>query len=165
MCPVVSPNNTRKGAYGDLLNKIAKVGKCPFCEGEFEKYNPPPLRTYNGWFAANSIRKYRNASDHFLIISVKHKEAVTDLTPADMEAVLTLTQWLVKEYDLKGFGWVLRVGKMRYTNATVQHLHFHVVQCDVEKTWPWWTREHWLNKWFPQRRAISVQIGNPAAKE
>lgn len=156
----VDPNNAGKGAYGQLVQAIAQTGKCPFCPGEFEKYNPPPLLTCNGWFAAKSLRPYRNTTHHFVLISVEHKETLADLTPEDLQALQYLRQWLVDTYQLKGFVYFMRVGDMRYTCASVQHLHEHLVVCDVDKPWPIWT----LGYWFPRLRAVLPQFGNPAAK-
>ena len=161
MAKVVSAANAGKGQYGELVRKIAKLGKCPFCPGEFEKYNPEPVYRHGGWFASVSIRPYKYTKHHFLIISEEHKERLEDLTQEDALALLHIRNWLVHTYNLVGYTYFMRIGDLRHTNASVCHLHEHVIMPDVDRAWTLW--ERFLLRYFPKRLSVWAQLSNPAA--
>ncbi len=130
---VVDPKNARTDTYRDVLRTIAKHGKCPFCLKHFTYHKNPVLLESGSWFITKAQWPYKNAKHHFLIISRKHVEQITDLKTDDFVDLGRLVQWAVKRYRLRGGGLAGRFGDTKHTGATVCHLHFHLIVPDKKK--------------------------------
>ena len=118
----------RTKGYKKILQNIIASNKCPFCPDNFKYHNKPILKIFNGWMATENAWPYAGTKRHFIIISVKHKNKFSDITPKDFQAVQYLANWLIKKYNIKGGGLTLRFGDQIYTGATVSHMHFHLIQ-------------------------------------
>ena len=80
-----------------------------------------------GWFITESTWPYKNSQKHFLIIPLRHKENLREITNKDMQAILYLANWAIKKYRIKGGGLTMRFGNSDFTGATVSHLHAHLI--------------------------------------
>jgi len=123
----VNIKNARKGEYKKVIEKIASIGKCPFCKKNFRYHKKPVFKRKSGWFLTNNSWPYKNAEHHLIIIGEKHKENFSELTKKDFEAVAYLTKWAIKKYKIKGGGFAMRFGDTNFTGASVSHIHFHII--------------------------------------
>ena len=124
---VVDPTYAKTQEYREVLETIVTEGSCPFCPDNFRHHKNPILKTCGSWFITRNSWPYKNAAEHFLIISSIHKEEITDLTADDLAVVHQLITWAKKEFSLAGGGLTLRFGETTHTGATVCHLHFHLI--------------------------------------
>lgn len=123
----VNPRNARRKKYKGIINEILSEGVCPFCPETF-KWHTKPILKYNGpWFVTENFNPYKNSKFHFLIISKKHKEKLSELTMRDWKSILELIGWTLKKFKIKGGGITMRFGDTLYTGATVKHLHAHLI--------------------------------------
>lgn len=127
---VVDPTfATGKGEYEHVIKTIEKKGKCPFCSDNFKYHKHPVIKRFGGWFLTRSSWPYKNAQEHFLIISETHKEKLESLTDKDHQAAARLARWARKKFRLPGgcLALAFRFGMTEYTGATVCHAHFHLI--------------------------------------
>lgn len=125
---LVNPTFARSDGYGDTIADILKAGKCPFCPEMFLWHPWPILHRHGDWFITRSGWPYENAEYHFMIIGNRHIISTTQMTPSDNSDVNALTRWAIKQFGLTGYGLMARSGDTNRTGATVQHLHFHLIQ-------------------------------------
>lgn len=124
---MVNPKYAKSGEYKKVIEKIASVGKCPFCPDNFRYHKRPVLKQQSGWFITHNSWPYANTRNHFVIISVDHKESLGELSSGDLKAVISLAGWAAEKFKIKGGALALRFGGTDYTGATVCHLHFHLI--------------------------------------
>lgn len=125
---LVNPTFTKSDGYGKTIAEIIEAGICPFCPEHFLWHPWPILRRSGDWIITRSGWPYENTAHHFLIIGDKHLIADIDMSDADDLHVKNLTRWAVDWYGLKGWGRIARSGDTDHTGATVQHLHFHLIE-------------------------------------
>jgi diadenosine tetraphosphate (Ap4A) HIT family hydrolase len=123
----VDPTYARTGKYGAVISEIAQKNVCPFCPETFHWHTNPILRRDGSWFITKSMQPYKDTEHHFLILGVKHKVNVTELTPTDWSHIRQLIAWAEDRFGLLGGGLTLRFGDTRFTGATVSHLHLHLI--------------------------------------
>lgn len=134
----VDPVYARTTEYREQLEEIAAEGVCPFCLEHFRWHPHPILRQGEYWFATRIRDNYQNAKVHFLIILISHKEHITDLSPAEWGELGEMVSWLSLEDNLPGGGlaidprFAMRFGPTEYTGASVQHLHAHLIQPELD---------------------------------
>ena len=124
---VVSVKNARKGEYKQIIEKILKKGKCPFCPENFLYHKKPILKKKKNWFLTKDSWPYKNSKYHFLIIGTKHKEKFSQLTKKDFEEVSELANFAIAKYKIRGGAVAVRFGDTDFTGASVSHLHFHII--------------------------------------
>lgn len=125
---LVNPTFAKSEGYGNTIAEIIAAGICPFCPETFLWHPWPILHRVGNWFITRSGWPYENAEHHFLIIGERHIISDIEMTEEDDMCVKVLTKWAVHKFDLKGWGRISRSGDTSYTGATVQHLHFHLIQ-------------------------------------
>ncbi|MBL7150253.1 MAG: HIT domain-containing protein [Candidatus Pacebacteria bacterium] len=129
----VNIKNARRGEYKRVIEKIALIGKCPFCKENFKYHKKPVFKRKNGWFLTNNSWPYKNTDCHLIIIGEKHKENFSELTKKDFEAVVYLAKWAIKKYKIKGGGFAMRFGDTNLSRASVAHIHFHIISSKQNK--------------------------------
>jgi ATP adenylyltransferase len=130
---VVNTRFAKSAEYKAVLNTIAGTKLCPFCPDNFRYHKNPILKQSAGWLLTESSWPYKNAKKHFLIISLKHKEKLSQLSASDMSAILNLGTWAVKKFKLKGGALAMRFGDTNYTGASVSHIHAHLIHPNLNK--------------------------------
>ncbi|MCP6726586.1 MAG: hypothetical protein KJI69_00895 [Patescibacteria group bacterium] len=130
---VVNLKNARKGEYEKVIAKIQSRGKCPFCKENFKYHKNPILKRKEGWFITKNSWPYKNTNHHFIILNFTHKETLLELTTKDLQTILGLAKWAVREYKIKGGLFMGRFGKTSVTGASVTHLHFHLFSPKKDK--------------------------------
>jgi diadenosine tetraphosphate (Ap4A) HIT family hydrolase len=135
-----------RGEYADVISEIKAKGRCPFCPSNFKYHKEPIIRKNGGWILSKNSWPYPNTKHHFIIIGEKHKERFQELTQRDFEAVRRLANFAIKKFRLAGGALTLRFGESRLTGATVCHIHFHLIEPE-------------LNKRTKRAKLVSFQIG------
>lgn len=131
---VVDPTYAKSEEYRQILESISQGrNNCPFCPKHFKYHKQPILKVAGDWLITRNSWPYKNAAEHFLLISKIHKETLTELSQADLQAVLELAKWAETEFKLPGGGLTLRFGDTVHTGATVCHLHFHLIVPKINK--------------------------------
>ena len=125
--------NARKGEYRQVIEEIAKTGKCPFCKENFVYHKKPIIKQKGGWFLTNLSWPYKNARCHLMILGKKHRVDLSELKKEDIEAVFYLARFAIKKYKIKGGALAARFGDTNYTGASVAHLHFHLISPEINK--------------------------------
>lgn len=125
-------NGKRNPSYLKVLQKIDSEGICPFCEKNFLIHHPKKILfktkywivTTNGW-------PYKATKNHFLMVyRPKHICHVEELPKAAFEDKLKIIQKLTKDKKIKGGTFMMRFGTSTHTGASVEHLHFHLIEPD-----------------------------------
>ena len=129
----VNINNARKGEYKEVIEKIAKTGKCPFCRENFKYHKKPIFKRKRDWFLTEVSWPYKNAKCHLMILGEKHRENLSELKKEDFAAVSYLANWAIKKYKIKGGALAIRFGNTNFTGASVAHLHFHLISPEINK--------------------------------
>ena len=125
-------NGKRNPGYLKVLQKIEQEGICPFCEENFLIHHPKKILfktkywivTTNGW-------PYKATKNHFLMVyRPGHLCHIEELSKKAFEDMLSISQRLTKEKKIKGGTLMMRFGTSHHTGASVEHLHFHLIQPD-----------------------------------
>ncbi len=128
---LVDPRNARAEGYREIMEEIVSERACPLCPPM--KWHPNPILQDDGrWLITKNSHPYEHTQHHLLIISKRHIELLSELTPQDLESVLNLSNWANQEFSIKGGGLTMRFGDTLYTGATVKHLHAHLIVPEVE---------------------------------
>jgi diadenosine tetraphosphate (Ap4A) HIT family hydrolase len=131
----VDSSNARTEDYRQQLIEIEAAGVCPFCRGNFRWHPHPILKEVpgpSGWFITRVRDNYPNARLHFLVVCNRHVEHVLELTPEDWANLGQLITWACQAFDLEGGGLALRFGPTKKTGASVQHLHAHLIDPELD---------------------------------
>ncbi|MDD3531218.1 MAG: hypothetical protein PHV99_01345 [Candidatus Pacebacteria bacterium] len=131
---VVNPRFAKSKEYRQVIDSIDKIGHCPFCPENFKYHKKPILKKMKGWILTENSWPYKNAEKHFLLIAIKHKETLSDLSAEDFDAILRLSRWAVRTYKIQGGALALRFGETNFTGATVSHLHAHLIYPSLQKS-------------------------------
>ncbi|MBI2409984.1 HIT domain-containing protein [Candidatus Kaiserbacteria bacterium] len=118
----------KREEYVNALEAILAGGFCPFCEKHLFKHHRRPL-IFKGryWLVTENSWPYEGARLHFLFIARPHIEATEKISTVMWGELQSLYRKLVKKYQLSGATLVIRSGDTRFTGASVNHLHGHVV--------------------------------------
>ncbi|MEP6710496.1 MAG: HIT domain-containing protein [Candidatus Saccharibacteria bacterium] len=125
----VNLSNTRYDDQREHYEAIVDDGVCPFCIDVLKKYvKQPILIEGEHWVATTNRWPYENTDAHFLLIARQHVETITELPKGAFEELGDQVKQLIRDNDLEYGGLAMRFGDIRYTGATVSHLHAHVLQ-------------------------------------
>lgn len=128
----VDLENARYSDQRQVMETIIKEGHCPFCPGNWQKYNPdPPLRVGKHWFLTKNKWPYENTKNHFLLVTHQHVESFKELSSEAAAELFELTTWAIEKFELAGGALALRFGDTDYSAGTVQHLHAQLIQPDI----------------------------------
>ncbi|MBI2013353.1 MAG: hypothetical protein HYS87_00770 [Candidatus Colwellbacteria bacterium] len=119
--------------YKEVLTEINESRVCPFCPKHFKWHKKPILRVRGGWIITESMQPYKNSKYHFIMVAPKHKEQFKEVTANDWRYISYLVKWVIKEFSIKGGGFIMRFGDSTHTGATVRHLHAHLIVPKVSR--------------------------------
>lgn len=127
----VDPQNAlivKRTTYTNTLNAIIAGGFCPFCEKHLFKHHTKPVLFKNAsWLVTENAWPYAGAKHHFLFITRTHVEKTEDLSATAWADLHKLYRQLAKNYAFKGASLMMRSGDTRFTGASVNHLHAHLI--------------------------------------
>ncbi|MEK7512616.1 MAG: HIT domain-containing protein [Patescibacteria group bacterium] len=125
----VAVENAGTKAYAETLREIEASGRCPFCIENLLRWHPEGiLRKGAHWFLIRNQFKYKEAEQHFVLVSLVHAENFSDLPPEAMGETLEFFRFVQDEFGIPYGGIALRFGEPAKTGATVSHLHFHIIK-------------------------------------
>ena len=121
-------DNVRQKEQLGRMKQLAKEGKCFFCKKNYltVKASPSIYQSYY-WYIKKNDFPYIGSTHHYLIVYKKHITKPTHLNKVAWLELLKTIGWLEKHTRVKGYSVFVRSGDMRYTGATIDHLHFHFI--------------------------------------
>lgn len=124
--PAMLKDNARSPEQLERMRQLAKNKACFFCNDNYVAIGrAPAIRKTKHWYVRKNDYPYQGSVHHYLIAPHKHIRKVTDLTPAMWTELLSVFRWLERKLGVTGGSFFARSGDMRYTGATIDHLHFH----------------------------------------
>ena len=112
-----------------LMNQIEEDGVCPFCQEHFRKYHPKPiLKETDYWFLTENMSPYEGTSHHYIFVyKPTHITLPSELTNESRIELFDLIDFTIKEYDIPGGAFFIRLGEGDYNGSSVEHLHGHLI--------------------------------------
>lgn len=127
----VNLDNARHEDQLEVMKTIIDDGVCPFCIDSLRKYHKKPIIDESDhWIVTSNQWPYEHTSAHFLLIARHHIQTITELPSGAFEELGSHVKHLIDNYDLDYGGLAMRFGDIRYTGATVNHLHAHVLRAE-----------------------------------
>lgn len=125
-------SNARTPEQMELMKKIIADGVCPFCAEYFTKYHPKPvIKETTYWFLAENMSPYAGTKHHFIFVyKPKHIRDIFELDATALSDLFSLVCFTIEKYKLLGGSFFIRFGDHRYTGASVEHLHAHLLMGD-----------------------------------
>lgn len=118
----------KRSDYANTLNAIVAGGFCPFCEEHlFKHHRKPIIYKSKYWLVTENSWPYKGSKFHFIFITRPHIEKTENMSHAMWTELQKLYKKLVKGYDIAGATLMIRSGDTRFTGASVNHLHAHLV--------------------------------------
>lgn len=118
-----------KGFYEKVLEAVAQVGKCVFCDLK-EKYL---IKEENG--IVLTVALYPYIDGHLLIIPRRHFTSIKNLTAEEWQTIMNLFQEgarvLKEKLGVENVWFLIREGEGIKVGKTVEHLHFHLMPYDL----------------------------------
>ncbi|OIO30432.1 hypothetical protein AUJ77_03220 [Candidatus Nomurabacteria bacterium CG1_02_43_90] len=122
-----------RGKTKEVYEKIMKDKTCPFCtdfskRGVAPQYHTKPIITDGKyWVLTENFNAYKGAKYHFLIVHRKHITSFSELKPAALKELVTITKRLKEEFSLPAGVLLFRFGDTEYTGGSVNHFHAHFI--------------------------------------
>lgn len=126
--PLFEMAHTRVQAQRDRMEECARLGICPFCWEHLDKYHDAPVIKKGGWWAiTENDHPYTGTRFHYLAIYKHHIFSIDQIEAAGAYELLRLFSWLCDKFGIQGATILFRTGNMKYTGATLGHLHAHII--------------------------------------
>jgi diadenosine tetraphosphate (Ap4A) HIT family hydrolase len=118
----------KRSDYTRILNAIIAGGFCPFCEEHLFKHHRQPVIYKNKyWLVTKNSWPYKGSKFHFIFITRSHIEKTEDMSPMVWKELQNIYKKVIKESKINGATLMIRSGDTRYTGASVNHLHAHLI--------------------------------------
>ncbi len=119
-------DNARTPEQLARMRRLAKSIGCFFCDGNYLKVGASPaIRKGRYWYVKRNDYPYEGSAHHYLIASGRHITKVTNISAPAWKELLETVKWIERKFKIPGASVFVRSGDMRYTGATLDHLHFH----------------------------------------
>lgn len=134
----VNPHNSNRPdnndtTYNKVISKIDQDGVCPFCQEHINKYHKNPiLHEGRFWILTDNMYPYKNTKNHFLLIHKNHIENFSEITTDSWLELQDICKLEISNRKIAGGSFFMRFGDTKYTGATVNHLHAHIVSRDLD---------------------------------
>ncbi len=131
--PLYYLGNSRSQAQTDEMIGLEAKGICIFCPEHWNRGGGKVVLHENaGWALVDSDYPYPGTSRHMMLLPREHVSMLTDLSPVARASYWEMLDYVVANYGLTYFGTGARNGDMRYTGATIAHLHIHIIVGDPD---------------------------------
>ncbi|HAR54954.1 TPA: hypothetical protein DCR79_01555 [Patescibacteria group bacterium] len=128
--------NARNNAQRAECEKAQRDQQCPFCPSgsALNSLDDPVIFESDHWNVKKNAYPYPGVGVHLVIIPKAHITSVSELSDAAiLELVHVVVPWAEKEFNLPGYGLVVRTNPA-VTGGTIYHLHFQLVLAKVGET-------------------------------
>lgn len=120
--------NAREPQQLSKMLKAKKLGVCPFCPKYYKEFHTAPIIKENkNWILTKNDYPYDGSKIHLLLIHKKHIEKIKDLKSEASKELFEIISWVEKEFKINGGSVFMRFGNIKYTGATISHLHAHII--------------------------------------
>jgi len=110
------------------MEDLQKMKICPFCRKYFEKnHREPILREGKNWLVTKNDYPYEGSRVHMIINYKKHIDSVEKISPQSMIELFSHIRWIKKKFNIRGGAFLMRFGDIKYTGASITHLHAHLI--------------------------------------
>ena len=118
----------KRSDYVNTLNAIVAAGFCPFCEKHLFKHHQRPL-VYKSkhWLVTENSWPYKGSKFHFIFITRSHVEKTENVSHEVWIDLYKLYKKIIRRNNIKGATLMVRSGDTRFTGASVNHLHAHLI--------------------------------------
>lgn len=128
----VNLKHARTDEQVKVMTQIQKDGVCPFCMEHFLKYHPKPIIEENEyWVVTENMSPYEGSVHHFLFVCKRHFTMPEEMSDEEKKALFDLIGSMVKKNNILGGSILIRFGDTRFTGASVDHFHAHLVVGDA----------------------------------
>ena len=130
-------DNARNSNQQETMRRINEGGYCPFCGDNLQKNHSKPI-LFKGahWLLTENQWPYPAAKRHLLAISIVHAEKLADLPVEAGAELMEIAHYIEKELGINCGAICMRFGNPSGNGASVNHLHFHILEPDPEKSDP-----------------------------
>ncbi len=119
--------NARHPEQIKRMNDLQKNKLCHFCVDGFETHSAPIIYKNSSWFVTANDFPYEGSTHHYLIVSKKHINNLSQINKKAQTELFGSINWLKKKFKTTGESIFMRSGDMNYTGATLDHLHIHFI--------------------------------------
>lgn len=121
-------DHARTQEQRDQMKEIERLGVCPFCREHFEVHHRHPIvhETYH-WLVTKNDYPYEGVEEQLLLVSKVHVRSIVDLTALAWSDLHSVLGWVDIHFPRPGGSLLVRFGDMKYTGATIEHLHAHLI--------------------------------------
>jgi ATP adenylyltransferase len=113
-----------------LMTALAAAGTCLMCPDGIAAHGFAVTLATAHWTVTPNEYPYSGTRLHFMVIPREHVSDLIDLSPAAQADLFAVLGQLRDRFGLSYYGLGVRCGDCRYTGATIQHLHAHVLVGD-----------------------------------
>jgi diadenosine tetraphosphate (Ap4A) HIT family hydrolase len=128
--PLFEMAHTRTERMRKRMEKCAELDECPFCWENLvlpEYHDAPVIKKGEFWAITANDDPYKGIGFHFLAIYRDHVSSISEIAPGAGDELFKFFSELCKEYGMVGATILMRSGEMKYTGATVSHLHAQIM--------------------------------------
>ena len=130
----VNVSNSRPGTYEEVIRQIEKDKVCPFCPDQLKKYHKNPILAETPrWIVTTNMYPYKGAKTHALFIHKEHIVGLQELSADAWKEFHELIAQFISERKIPGGTALMRFGDTKYTGASVNHLHAHLISSDPDQ--------------------------------
>lgn len=83
------------------------------------------------WTVTNNRYPYNGARSHVLLVPSVHVKDIAELPAQAKDDFWNVLDWSRARWDMAFYGLGVRCGDFRYTGATLEHVHVHLIVGDV----------------------------------
>jgi ATP adenylyltransferase len=118
--------NVREKDQLERMHRLQKEKRCFFCDENYTHIGASPaVYTSKLWYIKKNDYPYKGSVHHYLIVPKNHIQTISEFPSASWKELQKAILWLEKKTKVTGYSVFVRSGDMRYTGATLDHLHFH----------------------------------------
>ena len=139
--PLYYLGNSRSPEQTADMVELEAEAVCIFCPPHIQKRKTVVYES-DQWVVTTNDFPYRHGKDgppaslHLLISPKQHVEDLLELPAGVQDSLWDVLLWIRASYKLTHYGLGSRNGDVRFTGATIRHVHLHVVVGDPEAAEP-----------------------------
>jgi diadenosine tetraphosphate (Ap4A) HIT family hydrolase len=115
------------------MRSLEARGVCLFCPGGLRRHERQQiLFATRHWTVTPNAFPYAGTALHLLLVPHEHAADLLDLSGGAQQDFWAALGMVRDRYRLRYYGLGVRNGDCRFTGATIQHVHAHVLAGDVE---------------------------------